>query len=316
MSSKTFILGAGFSAEAGFPLVRELTHQLISFIKTEQHASARPHLTPQGQFYACWDTVDPDHSMGFEELMIAIRKRLPTTHQHDPCYTFERILRDACGRFLWHKHRVLKSLPPTYQNFASWFREHHLNGQPNAIVSFNWDLVAESALKNAEIPWHYTTQSPLVPVLKPHGSINWSDHLARGLRAPSAEWQQIAPGICYIPRSPLTDPFDSGVNQRLRKLILPGDQEEEGGVRLIWDEARKAIGERDEVVFIGYSLPRYDLLSTKFFQQVTSGKKIEVYTRSSETLQHHRELLGNVSPQEPIPFARCRYARACGGRVT
>jgi hypothetical protein len=316
VSSKTFILGAGFSADAGFPLVRALRNDVLSWIETEQHPSAKPHLTPhvhgysKGQFYAGRDAIDPEGSMGFEEWMIALRDRLQATHDHDPAYTFDRIVRDACGRLLWEKQRTLDHLPVAYQNFASWFHEHHLYGQPNAILSFNWDLLAEKALTDARAVWRYTIQSPWVPILKPHGSINWSDHVEVGLRADSPEWQPIGPQstYSYIPQAPFSDPFEDGVNQRLRKLILPGDPEDAGGASLIWAEAEAAIRERDMVVFIGYSLPGYDSFSTKFFQRVTSGKQIEVYARSPETLQHYQQMLGHISNTEPLAFAQCPYA--------
>ena len=186
MPSKTFILGAGFSAEAGFPLVRAFSKDIISWIEAERHPSVKPHLTPhvhgypQGQFYAGWEKIDPSGSMGFEEWMVAIRDRLQETYDQDPAYTFDRIGRDACGRLLWQKQRTLDQLPVAYQNFGSWFHEHHLYGQPNAIASFNWDLLAEKALTEARVGWQYTNQSPWVPILKPHGSINWS--------GPSRRW--------------------------------------------------------------------------------------------------------------------------------
>ena len=139
MPSKTFALGAGFSADAGFPLVRNLRTDVISWIETERHPSAKPHLTPylhgypEGQFYAGLKEIDPSGSMGFEELMIAARDRLSATYLHDPTYTLDRILRDACGRLLWHKQRMLdRSIPTAYRNFASWFHEHQSYGQTNA----------------------------------------------------------------------------------------------------------------------------------------------------------------------------------------
>lgn len=62
-------------------------------------------------------------------------------------------------------------------------------------------------------------------------------------------------------------------------------------------------------VFIGYSLPRYDSFSTKFFQRVTPGKQIEVYARSDETLEHYRQMLGHISTTEALAFVECPYAR-------
>lgn len=317
MPSKTFILGAGFSADAGFPLVRNLRAEVLTLIETERHPSAKPHLTPnvhgypQGQFYAGRENIDPDNRMGFEEWMMALRDRLPKTYDQDPAYVFQRIVRDACGRLLWQKHRDAKGLPTAYQGFGSWFHEHHSYGMPNAIISFNWDLVAERALEGAKAGWKYTIESPLVPILKPHGSINWSDHLEKSLRAESHEWQPIALGstYCWIPGAPFLDPFESGVNQRLRKLIFPGDQEDEGGAGLIWREAEIAIRDRETVVFIGYSLPTYDAFSTAFFQRATKGKQIEVYARSPETLKSYRRTLGSISTARPIAFADCPYAK-------
>ncbi|HXN28627.1 MAG TPA: hypothetical protein VN902_15980, partial [Candidatus Acidoferrales bacterium] len=145
MPSKTFVLGAGFSAGAGFPLVRNLRDLVLNWIETEKHPSWEPHLRPhlhgypEGQFCAGLTAVDPKGLLGLEELMIALRDRLRDTDDHDPCYVTLRVLRDACGRLLWQRHRSLQELPASYHNFASWMHEHHGNGQTNAIVSLNWD---------------------------------------------------------------------------------------------------------------------------------------------------------------------------------
>jgi hypothetical protein len=317
MASKVFILGAGFSASAGFPLVRDLRREVVSWIEKEQHPSAKPHLTPnvhgypQGQFYAGWDVVDPDRVMGFEEWMIALRDRLPSTYDQDPSYVFHRILREACGRLLWHRHRTLTGIPSAYQNFASWFHEHHQFGQTNAIVSLNWDVLAERVLSNSKVGWSYTTQSSWVPVLKPHGSINWSSHLNEGLRAEFSGWKRIAPESPYsfIPVDPFADPFATGTNQRFRKLLLPGDPEDEVGMKQIWKEAEEAVRERDVVVFIGYFLPQYDTFSTEVLRRGTAGKRIEVYARSRETLQDYRQVFDNVATIAPQPFQECPYAQ-------
>src|SRR5208337_4775310 len=306
------------SAGAGLPLVRILRAQVLNWIETERHPSWEPHLRPnihgftEGQFYAGLSAVDPTGSLGLEELMIALRDRLHVTYDHDPCYVTLRVLRDACGRLLWHKHRSLDELPETYRNFGSWMHEHHGSGQTNAIVSLNWDILAERALSESKVGWRYTASTPWVPILKPHGSINWSRHLSEGLRAESNDWRPISPGspYCYIPRDPFFDPFEQGVNQRLRHLLFPGDPEDEQGVAQIWEEAGNIIEERETVVFIGYSLPPYDSVALDFFKHKTAGKNIEVYSRSLETLENYRKILGNVITVGPCAFEASIYAQA------
>lgn len=116
-----------------------------------------------------------------------------------------------------------------------------------------------------------------------------------------------------MPHAPLADPFERGFNQRLRKLILPGDPEVAGGSKLVWQEAEAAIRERDAVVFIGYSLPQYDEHATEFFRRTTADKQSEVYARSGETLEHYRRLLGPISTTRPIGFTECPYAQSLYG---
>jgi hypothetical protein len=106
MASKTFILGAGFSAGAGFPLVRDLKEQVLDWIMAKRHPSwechLQPHLhgLPEGQFYAGLKAVDPNGSLGLEELMVALRDRLKGTHDLDPCNDTLRILRVALSNLV------------------------------------------------------------------------------------------------------------------------------------------------------------------------------------------------------------------------
>ena len=86
---------------------------------------------------------------------------------------------------------------PPYVNFARRARDSC------GIISFNWDLVCETALNVVHSPWSYSVHSP-VPVLKPHGSINWSSHLQQGLRPEVDRFMPISPGmkLSFIPESP------------------------------------------------------------------------------------------------------------------
>lgn len=318
MASKTFVLGAGFSALGGMPLVRELRNEVLSRVEKENQPSSGPNFSPSlhgyrtDEFYRGRSEVDPDSSLGFEELLLALHRRLSNAHNSDPCHVTLPVLRYTCAKLLWEKQRALSGLPIEYQNFATWMREHD-RGRRNAIVSLNWDLVVEHALWKKAICWAYTGQTAShIAILKPHGSINWSRHLEEGLVPDARHLQPIAHGSPYSfnSRDPFSDPFPQGINQDLRYMILPGDPEEVAGVQLLWDEAERAICQRDIVVFIGYSLPSYDSDATNFFKRVTAGKRIEVYVRSSATLLQYRNKLGDISMKEPIRFEECPYTKA------
>ena len=316
MVSKTFVLGAGFSLQAGFPLVRNLRQQVLDFIQNNNHPSwaqqCEPgfHGYPEGPFYTAFKSVDPEGLLGFEELLFKLRERFLANNSKDPWFSNHRILRNACGRLLWEKHAALANMPTPYRNFGYWMYELHDLGLENAIISLNWDLVAERALKECSVAWSYTIDSS-VSILKPHGSINWSNHLQKGLTSHFSGWQQISPNspYCFIPQKPFFDPFDNGPGDNLRQMIFPGDPEDEQGVTQIWNEAAQAIRERSAVVFIAYSLPDYDKTTMDFFCQHAEDKPVEVYVRSIETLERYRKLFPNVITKEPMSFENCPYAQ-------
>jgi hypothetical protein len=316
MPSKTFVLGAGFSTLAGFPLIRDLKDEVLLWIQTERHPSSQPHLTlgdhgyAEGQFRAGLARVPGHEGLGFEELLTALRKRIAAGGRQNPCHVTLRLLRDACSRLFWHRQTSLKLRGP-YRNFASWFHEHNGDGQPNAIVSLNWDLVVEAALQHSRVPWEYNSSTCCVPVLKPHGSINWSHPAGRGLIAQSPEWERIEPAspYRYIRHNPFFDPFGVGANQGLRQVIFPGDPEDEDGIARIWEEVAAAIHEREAVVFVGYSLPKYDPEARELFRRAADGKRIEVYARSPATLEHYEETFGELATKDAVSFENSPYAK-------
>ena len=74
----TFILGAGFSAAAGFPLVRGLRERVVDFLYTDRHPIYDVFLHAgqgfkDGQFAEGIHLVDPDSQLGFEELLNALQ---------------------------------------------------------------------------------------------------------------------------------------------------------------------------------------------------------------------------------------------------
>jgi hypothetical protein len=314
--SRTFVLGAGFSAGAGFPIVRNLKDQVI------QHAQSLPRCKPwfepgnggfeKGQFYAGLEMVDPKGSLQFEEILIALGNHLKRADGWDPCHRTFDALRDSCGHLLWKKQESIEKVPECYENFARyWIGAHRFPGRVSAIVSFNWDLLTERALADSRLPWTYSDSPSTISILKPHGSINWNDYLNRELKTEYSGWRPICPGskLSYDASNPLSNPDRDDINPNLRYMIFPGDPEsDEVDAKRIWQWVSKAISEREGIVFIGYSLPEYDGFSLDFFEHLSVGKGIEVYNPSKDHLEKFRRLFGPRAILELSKFEDSKYA--------
>src|SRR5208283_4644797 len=180
----TFVLGAGFSVDASFPLVRDLRERLVSFIKFDRHSYYALHLEqsykcPNARFDAGLAEVDPEGKLQFEEVFSQLRKMTSEPNYRGPACVTERVLRFGCARLFWCIHGLNPFPEWHHRNFATWLAR---DPGCSAIVSFNWDVVAETALTEAGLSWSYSLGTAHeIAVLKPHGSINWNGYLRKNL---------------------------------------------------------------------------------------------------------------------------------------
>ena len=313
--STAFVLGAGFSAAEQFPLVRGLRERVLHFLEAEQHSAYRVFLAPgnggfsEGQFGAGLKAIDPNETLAFEELLIALSKRTKTTKSEDPCFITERVLRIGCARFLWCIQNSIWRAGTAYQNFALWLRSN----PSNSVISFNWDLLLEKTLTDEALTWSYGLDGSAIPIIKPHGSINWSGHLREGLKAEYDGWQALGTGcrLSFDVREPLSNPNKQEINSNLRYMIFPGDPElpqEDADVRWLWDRAGEILARAQKIVFIGYSLPEYDSFAERFFREAAEGKTIEAITPSKEHLERYRIAFGGRADLRDQRFEHCGYA--------
>jgi len=184
----------------------------------------------------------------------------------------------------------------------------------NTIVSFNWDVVAETALTEAGVPWSYSLSAPAtIAVLKPHGSINWNRYLRENLRNESGLWRPIGFGsrLSYPAETPLKNPDQQGISPDLNYMLFPGDPdlpEQDEDLRRIWSDIESTLAASDKVVFVGYSLPDYDAFASRFMSNYVSGE-VEVYNPSSQDQQKYRSLFGRLIVREGREFSSCPYAQ-------
>lgn len=313
----TFVLGAGFSVDAGFPLVRDLLESVVGFMKFDRHSIYARHLErtfecPNGPFRAGLAEADPGGKLQFEELFSKLRKMTNEPNYKGFARVTERDLRYGCARLFWYFHGLNPFPGWHYRKFADRLI---CDSDCSTIVSFNWDVVAETALNEVHLLWSYSLGTPHeVAVLKPHGSINWNSYLRNNLRNESGDWQPIGPGsrFSYMAEAPLKNPDQDMVNPDLLYALFPGDPdtpEHDEDLMRIWNDVEKELEASDKVVFIGYSLPDYDCFASEFFRERTIGKEIEVYNPKEAGLQKYKALFGAGVRLYKDTFAACPYAK-------
>ena len=270
MSNQTvFVLGAGFSCLAGIPLMNELRDEVLA----DPRIRNLPALAGR------------DKERSLEEILLDLRRTADesATQAHDA-------LLNASLCLLWKKHQMMPDLPEAYSRFA------RVAGESVGIVSLNWDLVCELALYTADIKWSYSTDRG-IPVIKPHGSINWTNHP----QIPKQKWKsgngfaQIDDerSISYRPDDPFRDPLLGYTDSDFKYVAFPGllHENSEATDRL-WAEARALIAKASRVVFIGYSLPCYDTRSRSEFQIACSGKEVTVIDPSEQAVEIYQNHFG------------------------
>jgi hypothetical protein len=185
-------------------------------------------------------------------------------------------------------------------------------------------LICERALQNADMPWGYSARRAPIPVIKPHGSLNWTNHLQRADsgRTPHncAELTPIGPEstLSYNPARPFEDPLSGLYSDDMRCLTFPGDLESVDSARprasadqeLLWNETRGLIAAADQIVFIGYSLPRYDAFARGQLQAACKGKQIVACNPSPDVLSEFRSVFGCAALELiPAKFEESSFAK-------
>jgi len=272
MSNQTvFVLGAGFSCLAGIPLMNELRGELI----------ANPRIRNLQAL------VGRDKESSLEEILLDLRQAADesATQAHDA-------LLDATLCLLWKKHQRMPDLPEAYSRFA------RVAGDSVGIVSLNWDLVCELALYTADIKWSYSTDRG-IPVVKPHGSINWTNHpqIAKQKWKSGNGFAQIDDerSISYRPDDPFRDPLFAYTDNDFKYVTFPGllQADSEASDR-VWAEARELIASAAKVIFMGYSLPCYDRRAKAEFLAVCSEREIVVVDPSETALEAYGSHFGKA----------------------
>jgi len=306
------------------PLVQQLREEVFDWLnQNADDPRVSVHMKPlsnwpeypKGKFWDSLRRVDPEDKRGFEELMVDLRRQ---EKEYPACVQAYHVLRYACAQVLWAKQNVIVDVPETYRYFARIVRDEL------GVISFNWDLVCERTLETAGVPWGYSECAAAIPVIKPHGSLNWTNHLmqkdrGRIIKNPD-EFRPIAPGatISYMPGHPFDDPLLKYDSDDLRCLIFPGCNEllehKAGALASaekarLWNEASSLVEHADRVAFIGYSLPSYDLEAAQALEHACRGKLVIACNPANEVIERFRRVFkqSQIVP-EPYKFEELRFS--------
>ncbi len=272
---RVFVLGAGASSHAGYPLAAEMGNSLAAWVDTlpteNQHRICLEQIAEAYGTLADFEAILADLMtcpLGSKAAALGARRPLLLAN-----------LKEAIRS---HFDAIRSASAPLYDELARILR------QGDTIITFNYDLGIERALRKAEI-WNLergygfslsNAQPSAVEVLKLHGSTNWRA-LAFGGKTGFfvASFNSLGDRPVLYFRSDLeylgypdfVDPLCSGIQKAvcLPAMILPAlpklfyfatsfGQEWKDFWDGLWRRAERAIKNADELVIIGYSLPVAD----------------------------------------------------------
>jgi hypothetical protein len=292
-----FVLGAGASKFAGYPLALDLW----AFVRDSSHSelmAERRRADSVAAIERVLEVVPPvQHDRPDLEVIFTLLDLTDTNMQHHlalSSFSWRDIRPKLVGAiadaFQWHEYLLQKSIlegagaPAGVDSIlvrdvlAAW-TERVRPG--DVVVSFNWDLLHEAALWRANrwdysngygfstVPWR---RSPTT-VLKLHGSVNWAQHDEHDARPAIHHKADFFRGAVDEPGTYMKGASDWGMG---RRLIIPSylkDISSNALLLSIWNLAADALIAADEWVVIGHLLNPADAAARQLFGQCLVRRK-------------------------------------------
>jgi len=274
---RVFVLGAGASRHAGYPLAAEMGKCLAAWVST---------LSSEHQYRSCLEQIADLYGglHNFEAILADLMTCPPGSRSAELGVKLPYLLSDLKEALRDYFDSIRSTPAPLYDKLARVLRRGDL------VITFNYDLGVERALHTAGL-WDMKTgygfpiedgePSP-VEVLKLHGSTNWRALLFGGRTGTgffvgdgtSLDDRPVLffrPDLEYLGYQDFVDPRCSHLDTApsLPAMIMPAlpkhfhfvttfGQEWKGFWDDLWQRAECAIQTADEVVVIGYSMPTVD----------------------------------------------------------
>jgi hypothetical protein len=156
---------------------------------------------------------------------------------------------------VFNRFKPNKGTRATYRKLSKNFVKSR-----DTVVSFNYDTIFEYSLPSKR-SWHYeglVDKKKSIGVLKPHGSINWSDSNPIEIKDTPARALVVAPThLKFVPKSGEGEAEDTA-----------GYLDHSPQVSEVWHLMEREMRQARALVFIGYSFPDADLYFSSILRSV------------------------------------------------
>lgn len=309
LSSRVFVLGAGFSAGAGVPLTSELLNKTMHNMKIECNGIFQ---RIDGYARDCFQI--PEHEnvnyseISFSELCtfleyIELREYGGGERFSDSGSKEKVNLRYYLAKTLMQMTPEGDQIPQLYLEFANELHENDI------VLTFNWDILLERALIHVGKNFSYIFEEDKIKIYKLHGSVNWRRGLVPVYLKSKADlaWQSMSftEGMMDVeiyfserligsshwktyPRNNEVDPF----------LVLPGygkafDVRDNA---VLWYKPEFYFALTHDVYIVGLSLAKDDFFIRNFFlhnlpcllhEQSVKDRKIHIINPACDVAENY-----------------------------
>ena len=275
---RVFVLGAGASYHAGYPLAADLGRRLAGWITTLPSGhDYRIYLKQVAELYGSLDNFE----VILGDLMT---RRQGSPAMAVPAGFLPPLLSNLTEAIRDYFDSIRGGPAPLYDKLARIVRPG------DSVITFNYDLATERALCTAGL-WDVRTgygfaigdsdQPSPVEIIKLHGSTNWrallfggramGGFVANGGSLGHRPALFFRPDLEYLGYPDFVDPLCAHLDSApsLSAMVMPAlpkhfyfetsfGKEWKPFWDSLWARARRAIGKADELVVIGYSMPTID----------------------------------------------------------
>ncbi len=290
------VLGAGFSKEFGYPLANELLREICN------HAPQNSQMVTDlnrfcSAFYNHFNQLEQNYPniedfLGMLDVAgqyadIRFSKNRGYYWRTGKVAEIERGIKRLIGEYFWSFQEKSRSADLSQIDAMV---EHF--GHNTIYVSFNYDLLLETALSRSGVRYTYgiSNDPGAVSILKPHGSINWfyKEHFKPHQSIELIEygdqlWVANTLDFTDISRCKGMDPA----------IIAPTPSKKiDDELKKIWTGFSSSVHNARSLCIIGYSLANADRLTRLVLRRAGTGhsdcKKITVVRRSDCEAEYRR----------------------------